>query len=193
MECVPVAREIHQERANKLRGDGLTTEQFTEIYERYFDRVYKYIYYRIQNQYESEDICSQVFETVIAKFHTFSEERASFEVWLFAIARNAVTDYFRSRNKRFHFSLDSIAEFIMPKSSPEELAIQNDTHRTLFQALAKLRDKEKNILALKFAAGLKNAEIAAMMNISESNIGVVVYRSLKKLEKILGTGRDRDE
>ncbi|MGQ7888911.1 sigma-70 family RNA polymerase sigma factor [Paenibacillus sp. WC2504] len=195
MENIRVNKDIFTERTDKLRAAGeiLSSEQFSRIYEQYFNRVYKYICYRIQNQYEAEDVCSQVFERVIVNYGSFSEEKAVFEVWLFAIVRNAVTDYFRARKKRFHFSLDSITELIWPKPSPEELAIQVDDHQALFQAFAKLRDKERNIIALKFAASLKNSEIAGLMGVSESQIGVNVYRSLKKLHKILGTGGLMDE
>lgn len=185
--------EIYQNRKDKLGGEVLSTDEFSQIYEMYFNRVYKYICYRINNHYEAEDLCSQVFETVITKYHTFSEEKAKFDVWLFAIARNTVTDYFRSRKKRFHFSLDSITELILSKPSPEELAIRDDEHQAMFQAMAKLRDKERNIIAMKFAAGLKNSEIAELMGVSESNIGVVVYRIINKLRKFLEVGRDRDE
>lgn len=193
LESAHVNMEIYQNRKDKLSGDVLTTDEFSQIYEMYFNRVYKYICYRINNHYEAEDLCSQVFETVITKYHTFSEEKAKFDVWLFAIARNTVTDYFRSRKKRFHFSLDSITEMILSKPSPEELAIRDDEHQAMFQAMAKLRDKERNILAMKFAAGLKNSEIAELMGVSESNIGVVVYRIINKLRKFLEVGRDRDE
>lgn len=193
MESARVNFEILQNREDKLGGDVLTTDEFSQIYEMYFNRVYKYICYRINNHYEAEDLCSQVFETVITKYHTFSEEKARFDVWLFAIARNTVTDYFRSRKKRFHFSLDSITELILSKPSPEELAIRDDEHQAMFQAMVKLRDKERNIIAMKFAAGLKNSEIAELMGVSESNIGVVVYRIINKLRKYLEVGRDRDE
>ncbi|RNB77959.1 sigma-70 family RNA polymerase sigma factor [Brevibacillus panacihumi] len=193
MESARVNFEILQNREDKLGGDVLTTDEFSQIYEMYFNRVYKYICYRINNHYEAEDLCSQVFETVITKYHTFSEEKARFDVWLFAITRNTVTDYFRSRKKRFHFSLDSITELILSKPSPEELAIRDDEHQAMFQAMVKLRDKERNIIAMKFAAGLKNSEIAELMGVSESNIGVVVYRIINKLRKYLEVGRDRDE
>ncbi|CAG7641849.1 ECF RNA polymerase sigma factor SigM [Paenibacillus solanacearum] len=193
MESVQAAKEIYRHPQDKLHADVLSAAQFSEIYELYFDRVYKYICYRIQNQHEAEDLCSQVFERVILHYHKFSAEKAKFDVWLFAIVRNAVTDYYRARPKRFHFSLDAIAEFIFPKPSPEELAIQDDTNQALLQAVAKLRDKERHIIALKFGARLKNAEIAELMGISESHLGVVVHRSLKKLQNLLLKARFMDE
>lgn len=167
--------------AERSREAVISKEEFTQIYNTYFKRVYKYIYYRINNHHAAEDICSQVFEKVMSKYSSFSQEKSNFEVWLFAIVRNGVTDYFRTQKKRRFTSLDSLLELIFPKPSPEELAIREDNNQALFKALAKLREKERNIIAMKYGAGLKNSEIAQIMGVSESNIGVVLYRSLKKL------------
>ncbi|RED65504.1 sigma-70 family RNA polymerase sigma factor [Cohnella phaseoli] len=179
--------------ATALYGATVSKEEFAQLYDRYFQRVFNYICYRINNHYAAEDICSQVFETVIRKYHTYSSEKGNFEVWLFAIVRNAVTDYFRMQNKRRHFSLDSILDRVFPKPSPEELAIRDDNNRALFEALARLRDKERNIIAMKYGAGLKNSEIAQLLEVSESNIGVVLYRSLRKLHATLEAGGFRNE
>ncbi|WP_339189539.1 sigma-70 family RNA polymerase sigma factor [Paenibacillus sp. FSL P2-0121] len=177
----------------RSRGAMMSKEEFTRMYDTYYKRVYKYISYRINNHHVSEDICSQVFETVMCKYYSFSEEKSNFEVWLFAIVRNAVTDYFRGQKKRSYTSLDSLLELIFPKPSPEELAIREDNNQALFKALSKLREKERNIIAMKYGAGLKNSEIAQIMGVSESNIGVVVYRSLKKLHISLKAGGFKNE
>jgi RNA polymerase sigma-70 factor (TIGR02952 family) len=171
----------------------MSVEEFAQVYDMYFKRVYKYICYRINNHYTAEDICSQVFEAVMCKYHSFSSEKSTFEVWLFAIVRNAVTDYFRAQKKRSYFSLDSLLDMVFPKPSPEELAIRDDNNQALFKALSTLREKERNIIAMKYAAGLRNAEIAQIMGVSESNIGVVLYRSLKKLHGALEAGGFRNE
>lgn len=84
--------------------------------------------------------------------------------------------------------MDSILNLVLPKSSPEDIVIRDDNHQALFQALAKLSDKERNIIAMKYAAGLKNAEIAELLGVSGSNIGVVLYRCLKKLQMELQKG-----
>ncbi|MCE3203028.1 sigma-70 family RNA polymerase sigma factor [Paenibacillus sonchi] len=188
LEIASVKTGTYRETTASAREEALSTEAFTRLYNLYQKRVYKYICYRINNHFVAEDICSQVFETVISKYETFSAEKSGFEVWLFAIVRNAVTDYFRRQKKGSHFSLDTLLDFVLPKPSPEELVIRDDNHRELFKALAKLRDKERNIIAMKYGAGLKNTEIAALLGVSESNIGVVVYRSLKKLHKALEAG-----
>ncbi|MFC0416772.1 sigma-70 family RNA polymerase sigma factor [Cytobacillus solani] len=188
MEIAPVNKGICPNEKSNFQDEIITTERFAEIYDAYYRRIYKYICYRINNHYAAEEICSHVFEVMIFKYNSFSPDKSKFEVWLFAIARNAVTDYFRSQKKRLTFSLDSISDMFLPKSSPEEIVIREDNHEALFKALAKLSDKERNIIAMKYAAGLKNVEIAELLGVSGSNIGVVLYRCLKKLQKELEKG-----
>lgn len=193
MEIAPVNKGICPNEKSDFQDEIITTERFAEIYDAYYRRVYKYICYRINNHYAAEEICSHVFEVVISKYNSFSPDKSKFEVWLFAIARNAVIDYFRSQKKRVTFSLDSISDMFLPKSSPEEIVIRDDNHEALFKALAKLSDKERNIIAMKYAAGLKNVEIAELLGVSGSNIGVVLYRCLEKLQKELEKGGFRYE
>ncbi|MFD5022979.1 hypothetical protein ACFWMP_29250 [Paenibacillus sp. NPDC058367] len=78
-----------------------------------------------------------MFETVMCKYYSFSEEKSNFEVWLFAIVRNVLTDYFQGQKKRSYTSLDSLLELIFPKPSPEELDIREDNNQTLFKELSK--------------------------------------------------------
>lgn len=64
----------------------------TYIFETYYKRIYNYIYYRVNSNEEAEDLTSQVFEKVMLKIDTYSKDKANFEVWLFAIARNVIND-----------------------------------------------------------------------------------------------------
>lgn len=185
MEVARTNTGIYQNEQSDIQNGILSTEMFAQIFDTYYKRVYKYICYRINNHYAAEDICSHVFEVVISKYYSFSPEKSNFEVWLFAIARNSVTDYFRSQKHRADFSLNSILNMVLSKPTPEEIVIRDDNNRALFTALAKLSDKERNIIAMKYAAGLKNSEIADLLGVSGSNIGVVLYRILKKLHKEL--------
>lgn len=188
MDIFPLNMYSYQQTKTNISQQKMTTAEFDRIFDLYYKRVYKYICYRINNQHMAEDLCSQVFEKVISKYAAFSREKSSFEVWLFAIARNVVTDYYRSSKKLFHISLDSSLDQISPNPSPEENLIAKDENKELLAALGKLREKERNIIAMKFAAGLKNAEIADLLGISSSHVGVVLYRSLKKLRDCLDRG-----
>lgn len=160
-------------------------KDFTYIFETYYKRVYNYIYYRVNSHYTAEDLVSQVFEKVMLKIDTYSKNKSPFEVWLFAIARNTVNDYFRISKKYRFFSMDTIKELVSKNKKPEDIVEMSETNDALLNALKILDSREKNIVALKFGAGLKNTDIAEILDLTESNIGVILYRTMKKLKKEL--------
>lgn len=157
-------------------------EELTYIFQMYYKRVYNYIYYRINCDYTAEDLTSQVFEKIMLKIKTYSENKAPFEVWVFAIARNVVNDYFRSLKKRKLFSLDTIKELVSKEKTPEGIVVTAETNAKLSKALDTLDKRERNIVALKFGANIKNKDIAQVLDITESNVGVILYRTMKKLK-----------
>jgi RNA polymerase sigma-70 factor (TIGR02952 family) len=180
--AMSAAQNTAEERKSKINIDAGT---FKEIYEAYYKRVYNYISYRINNHHDTGDLVSQVFERVIQKYGAYDPGRSGFEAWLIGIARNAVTDYFRTQKKNFNVSLDHVLGFITGNSQPEEILVINESNASLVKALAKLSKKERHIVALKYAAELKNTDIAEVMGISDSNVGVILFRSLKKLRREL--------
>ncbi|MEL7565919.1 MAG: sigma-70 family RNA polymerase sigma factor [Dehalobacterium sp.] len=185
MESAVLALEnASKEQKCKINIDA---SAFKEIYEAYYKRVYNYISYRINNHQDTGDLVSQVFERVIQKYGTYNPA-GSLEAWLIGIARNTITDYLRSQKKNFNISLDYVINLISGSNQPEEVIVTNENNVRLVKALAKLRDKERNIVALKYAAELKNTDIAKVMDMSESNVGVILFRSLKKLRKELEKG-----
>lgn len=160
-------------------------KELAYIFEIYYKRVYNFIYYRVNQHYTAEDLTSQTFEKVMLKINTYSKNKSPFEVWLFAIARNVVNDYFRKLQKYKLFSLDKIKELISPKKNPEDIVQITEINKELAKALNILNEREKNIIALKFGADLKNVEIAEVLELTESNVGVILFRAMKKLKKEL--------
>lgn len=161
------------------------TLDFTYIFETYYTRVYNYYYYRVQNQHVAEDLTSQLFEKVMMKIATYENKKGNFEVWLFAIARNVMNDYFRSQKKYPWSSLDSVVETISKESNPEQMIFQAEETEILLQMVKTLKEKERNVIAYKFGANLKNKEIARLLDIGEKNVSVILYRTLKKLKSKL--------
>jgi len=156
-------------------------ELFTDIFNRYYQRIFNYLYYRVGNFCDAEEMSSQVFEQVIAKMNSYSPQRAPFEVWLFTIARNVFNDHYRQQKRRPTVSLDYTSELIADQPGPEDSVINNETTAKLLAALEALPERDRNIIAMKFAGGLKNREIAKLTGLSESNVGVILYRSLQRL------------
>jgi RNA polymerase sigma-70 factor (ECF subfamily) len=164
---------------------AFTTDEFSELFDAYYRRIYRYIAYRINNHAAAEDLCSQVFERAWSKQDTFSREKGATDVWLFAIARNTVIDYYRSLKKESHISLGTILDIVSNNPAPDDLVVTNEENKLLWKALNTLREKERSIIAMKYAAELKNTEIAKLLGISESQVGVILFRSMKKLKKHL--------
>lgn len=162
---------------------------FTYIFETYYKRVYNYIYYRVNSSYVADDLTSQVFEKIMIKIETYNEDKAPFEVWLFAIARNVINDYFRDTKKHKFFSIDLIKNLISNKKTPEDVVEISETKDELLDALKILDKRDRNIIGLKFGAELKNIEIAEILELTESNVGVILYRTMKKLKKELEGGK----
>ncbi|WNS41116.1 sigma-70 family RNA polymerase sigma factor [Paenibacillus sp. MMS20-IR301] len=164
-----------------------TELQFTEVFETYYKRIFNYIAYRVSCRYTAEDLASQVFEKTLTKLCGYSRDKAPLEVWLFAIARNVVNDHYRSQARHRWFPLEAIRELVSGRKEPEALILGIERSDRLNLALDKLSAKQRNMIALKFGADLKNTEIAQVMGISESNVGVILYRSLQKLKSEIGS------
>ncbi|MDO3681851.1 sigma-70 family RNA polymerase sigma factor [Paenibacillus ehimensis] len=172
---------IPKEAFNRIDAES----QFTYIFETYYKRIYNYVGYRVNCHSTAEDLTSQVFEKVLNKIDTYSPGKSPFEVWLFALARNVVNDYFRRQKRHKFFSLEGLKELVSGSKGPESLFIQREFNDNLQKALDALSAKERNMVALKFGAELKNTEISELLGISEDNVGVQCYRIMKKLRKIL--------
>ncbi|MDY6876213.1 MAG: sigma-70 family RNA polymerase sigma factor [Chloroflexota bacterium] len=154
---------------------------FAAIYDHYFPRVYNYVRYRVQDAEAADDVTAQVFERALVNIGRFSPERAPFAAWLFAIARNAANDYLRAQRRRRWLSLQVLRDWASAEPQPEEVVIRDETRAELLASLARLSDRERDLIALKFAAGLTNRHIAELTGLGASNVGVILYRAVRRL------------
>jgi RNA polymerase sigma-70 factor (ECF subfamily) len=159
---------------------------FEELYDKYFARIYNYIRYRVIERDAADDLVSAVFEKVLDKYGSFDPERAPLEPWLFAIARNTLNDHFRRRKVRGWLSVTDREENIASAESVEGAAQRHETDALLLAALARLDEQERELIAMKFTLGLTNRDIAAQAGLGESNVGVILFRAMRKLRDILG-------
>jgi len=154
---------------------------FAAIYDHYFPRVYNYVRYRVRDAATADDVTAQVFERALVNIGKFHPERAPFAAWLFGIARNGVNDHFRAQKRRRWLSLDVLRDRASAEPRLEEIVVQNESRAELLAGMAHLSNRERDIIALKFGAGLTNRRIAALTRLSESNVGVILYRAVRRL------------
>lgn len=173
---------------------GSDPDAFAEVYDHYFPKVYSYVRSRVNTSNLADDLSSQIFERVLLKINTFQPERGSFSGWLFTIAHNIVSDYLRIENKQNWIALEETSqELACVRPGPEETCLDGEDRRNLLKALAKLTDRERSIIELKFWVGLNNRQIAQIVNLSDSNVGIILYRSIRHLRAIMvekGSGKD---
>jgi RNA polymerase sigma-70 factor, ECF subfamily len=165
---------------------ALEPSAFAAIYDHYFPKVYNYVRYRVQDTDITDEITSQIFERMLISIGTYRPQKAPFGAWLFAIARNAVQDHYRSLSRRRWLPLDQIATHPSPEALPEDAVEDKDANTGLLQAVRQLTAREQDLIALKFASGMENKEIAKVVSLSESNVGVILFRALHQLRNRLG-------
>jgi RNA polymerase sigma-70 factor (ECF subfamily) len=158
---------------------------FGTLYDRYFPRVYNYMRFRCSDPQTADDLTALVFEKALRDIARYQADRAPFAVWLFTIARNALTDHLRAGRRHPWLSFDLLGGQSNPGHSTEEALIQAETRDSLMRALARLSERERDLIALKFQAGLNNRQIAAMTHLSESNVGVTVFRAIQRLRVLM--------
>ena len=158
---------------------------FAAIYDHYFPRVYTYVRYRVVDPTSADDITALIFERLLTHLGRYRPERAPFAGWLFAIARNAVNDHLRAQRRRRWLSLEALRDRSSPQPPMEAAVIADETRAKLLAAVARLGSRERDLIALKFAAGLTNRRIAQLTGLSESNVGVILYRTVRRLRATL--------
>lgn len=159
---------------------------FEEVYDKYFQRIYNYIRYRVLERGAADDLVSAVFEKVLDNFDSFDPAKAPLEPWLFAIARNTLNDHFRRRKVRGWFSISDHEESLASAESVERSAERGEENALLLAALAGLGEQERELIAMKFQLELTNRDIASQTGLGESHVGVILYRAMGKLRARLG-------
>ncbi len=159
---------------------GSQTEGFAELYEHTFPRVYAYVASLLRDRAAAEDVTAQAFERAYRKRRSYRAGRGTMEAWLFGIARNAALDELRRRKRRAGLEGDHEDSGAPSPHDHAELALRRETVRA---ALASLDGRERDLIALKFAGGLSNAEIGRILGMSESAVGTRLHRTITKLRE----------
>lgn len=160
-------------------------EAFGLLYERYVDRIYKYVYYRTSNVEEAEDLTARIFERAMKHMPNYEDKGVPFSAWLYRIAHNLVANWYRDRSRRKIISIDDIAHWRMSDDTPEFATQLIEDKAALLQAVKRLPADRQELLILKFVERLPNAEIGDIMGRSEGAIKSLYHRTLLSLREEL--------
>lgn len=154
---------------------------FGELYERYVDRIYHYIYYRTSDVREAEDLTARVFYRALGHIGKYDQRGAPFAAWLYRIAHNLVANWHRDRSRRKYIRLDDLITVAEKTAGPHHQAEQNEQAQNLLHAIARLPADRQELLILKFVEELSNADVGKIMGRSEGAIKSLYHRTLMAL------------
>lgn len=162
----------------------------SELYLLYFPRVYRYILARTGNTYDAEDLAEEVFMRVLEAIERFQWREAPFSAWLFRIAHNAVISQRRKDTARGKAGplLDGIP---VDSAGPEDLVEHRLVLNEVMAAAQRLPEAQRQVIALRFGAGLTVAETARAMNKGEGNVKVIQHKAIARLREMMGQPKKR--
>lgn len=157
-------------------------ENFSELYDRYFNKIYNFIYLKVYSREEAEDLTSEVFFKALNKIETFNPETwTSFQAWIYRIAHNRVVDHYRT--KKESTSIEEIIDFKASKEDiPEELFNKMKLEEVV-KFMDSLKKEHKDVLIMRIWDNLSYREIAEITGLSESNCKKIVSRNLVKINE----------
>lgn len=170
-------------------GDG---EAFGEIYDRYVDVVYRFVFYRVGDRGLAEDLTSETFLRALRRIGTVTYQGRDIGAWLVTIARNLVLDHVKSARSRLETTTDEIglvgdhAASSTPPATPESVVLDALTSRALMEAVGRLNVEQRECVVLRFVQGFSVAETAQIMGKNDGAVKALQHRAVRKLATLVG-------
>lgn len=164
------------------------SKDFFLLYDEYYPKLYAYVFARLRHREAAEDVVQQAFEKALANIATFSPRKgATFGSWLFAIAKNEIVNTARDGQRTFSASQDLLErvpahETLLEKMLQEEVSKEErEVWSSILVAIDTLSDDEREVITLKYLAGMSYDDIAALMNKKPNTLAVLLKRALEKI------------
>ena len=152
---------------------------FARLYRHYVGPLYRYLYSRVGERTDAEDLTTQVFTVALAGLPRY-RERGSFAAWLFSIARRKVADFYRGRER--HVPLNEALDQAETQPDPLAQVVKEERLRRLARLIGQLDDEKQELLRLRFAGDLTYREIGVLVGRSEAATKMAIHRLLRQLE-----------
>jgi RNA polymerase sigma-70 factor (ECF subfamily) len=173
--------EIGVDESRLIERAKKDQEAFGQLYERYSQRIYQYIYYRTSSEEDAEDLTAKTFMRAWQHIANYDDRGVPFSAWLYRIAHNLVANWHRDRSRRKVISLDDLSRWQVNEEGPEAAALFADDRTALLRVVRRLPADRQELLTLKFVEHLSNAEIGEVMGRSEGAVKSLYHRTLMSL------------
>jgi RNA polymerase sigma-70 factor (ECF subfamily) len=164
-------------------GDG---EAFGQLYDRYMDVVFRFIYFRVNDRALAEDFTSETFLRALRRIGTISYQGRDIGAWFITIARNIVLDHMKSARHRLEVTTADTLEGKEQAESTEDAVLNVLQSERLMQAIAQLGDEQRECVMLRFLHGLSVSETAHVMGKNDGAIKALQHRAVRKLADLVG-------
>lgn len=170
-----------QQLVEDAKTDGAS---FAKLYDYYFPKVFAYVAAKVGDQNDAEDLVSKTFMKILENLPRYENRGLPFGAWVFTIARNNLNNYYAKHSQSKHSELEE-GRFIVDEEkqkSPKKRAEVKELAAKVKEVLNVLPERDLNVIQLKFFAQMNNREIMHITGLSESNVAVIIFRTLKKIK-----------
>ncbi len=157
-------------------------EAFVQLYDRYVDKIYKYVYFKSARSEDAEDLTALIFLKAWEAISHYRWEGYPFSAWLYRIAHNQIIDYYRTYLPTYSLDLARRQE---TGSDPVEAAERSLTATRVQAALRHLSENQRQVIVLRFLLGYSTEEVASIMDKSPDAIRAAQSRALRALAPLL--------
>ena len=164
---------------------------FGRIFDEFHQPIYRFIASRVHRPSDAEDLTQLVFVKALEALPRYEQRGIPFGGWLFRLARNTIIDHIRTRHD--HAELDAVSEHASTDAGPERIASVRDDLDAVSRALASLTGEQREVIELRFFAGLSAREAAEVMGKQEGTVRGLQFRAIASLRRTLGMDLDIEE
>ncbi len=181
MNSTDIAALAEEELVSKAQGGDQLC--LAALYERYYDRVYRFALARLGSSSDSEDLAQDVFLKMVDKLPNYRLQGVPFAAWLFRIAHNAVIDLIRRRSRRPQVVMDEI--YVASDTNIEFEVERSLTNEELIKAMKGLSPAQQDVITLRFASGVSVSDTAKTLGKAEGTVKATQSQSLRALRRVM--------
>jgi RNA polymerase sigma-70 factor (ECF subfamily) len=165
------------------RAHEYDAQALAEIYDRYAEPIYRYLYRTVGDSAQAEDLTGEVFVKLLQALNTPRAPREKLKGWLYRVAHNLAMDWFRQQGRSMTLALDE--ELAADDDPPSRAVEKQELQQRLRLAIAQLTRDQQQVILLRFGEGFKIAEVSRLMGKSEGAVKILQHRAVKRLRRLL--------
>jgi len=174
---------VPSEESLVRRAQKNDQEAFAQLYEEYFNKIYRYLALRVGNEMEAEDMTQQVFLNALQSISSFRWKGVPFSAWLYRIAHNQAVDHLRKKKKRASVPLDE--SLVTSGDSPHSTTELKMDIEQLLVATRRLTEAQREVISLRFTSEFSIAQVARIMGKSEGAVKALQHSAIVALRRTM--------